>query len=111
MLQRGCRTLHPTTASPLPNRPGLQLSLGQKLGPARSQKSGAHIWLVRHDLPIAFGILAATDQPNGAKPVVPPAAVPRLDDYIVVWELGLEGDVRPVQGNPVHSNRRAKREA
>ncbi len=49
------------------------------------------------DLPIALCVLVATDQLNG-KRNVPPDTLPRLEDYIVVGELGLEGDVRPVRG-------------
>ena len=49
------------------------------------------------DLPIALGILAATEQlqPNGA---AGSGTAPALDDYLVVGEPGLEGGVRPVRG-------------
>ncbi len=47
---------------------------------------------------IAVGILAATNQLNGAGGVSSAARLPRLDDFIVVGELGLEGDVRPIRG-------------
>jgi magnesium chelatase family protein len=47
------------------------------------------------DLPIALGVLAATEQLDGKGAS---AEANRLGDYIVVGELGLEGDVRPVRG-------------
>ena len=62
------------------------------LAPADVRKEGTAF-----DLPIALGVLVATDQLNG-KRNVPPDALPRLEDYIVVGELGLKGDVRPVRG-------------
>jgi magnesium chelatase family protein len=53
------------------------------LAPADVKKEGPSF-----DLPIALGILAASEQIN-----------PRhLDDYWVVGELALTGDVRPVKG-------------
>ena len=57
------------------------------LAPADIKKSGSAF-----DLPIALGILSAAlgaDADEGAR---------SLDDYVVVGELGLEGDVRPVRG-------------
>ena len=45
-------------------------------------------------MPIALGILAATDQLNGADA----NGRPELTDYVVVGELGLEGRLRPVRG-------------
>jgi magnesium chelatase family protein len=73
------------------------------LAPADVRKEGSAF-----DLPIALGILAATGQLGSASP--PAASDPRspsdssipggaaLADYLVVGELGLEGDVRPVRG-------------
>ncbi len=70
------------------------------LAPADVRKDGSAF-----DLPIALGILAATGQLNGAPT---PGAddpsidrsndLPNLHDYVIVGELGLEGDVRPVRG-------------
>ncbi len=59
------------------------------LAPADIKKSGSAF-----DLPIALGLLTAA---NGAGPAN--ATGPSLDDYVVVGELGLEGDVRPVRGS------------
>ncbi len=53
------------------------------LAPADRPKTGSAF-----DLPIALGILIASGQ----------LAVERLDGYLVVGELGLEGDLRPVRG-------------
>jgi len=53
------------------------------LAPADTKKEGPVF-----DLPIALGVLAATDQ----------AKMPRLDRYAVVGELALDGEVRPVAG-------------
>ena len=53
------------------------------LAPADRPKTGSAF-----DLPIALGILLASGQ-------LPPG---RLDGYVVVGELGLEGDLRPVRG-------------
>ncbi|GIW51512.1 MAG: ATP-dependent protease [Gemmatimonadales bacterium] len=64
------------------------------LAPADVRKDGSAF-----DLPIALGILAATGQLNGGaagRSVSP--GVPSLSDYVIVGELGLEGDVRPVRG-------------
>jgi magnesium chelatase family protein len=61
------------------------------LAPADVRKDGSAF-----DLPVAIGILAATGQLNGDPGQDP--ANPRLDDYLIVGELGLEGDVRPVRG-------------
>jgi magnesium chelatase family protein len=53
------------------------------LAPADRPKTGSAF-----DLPIALGILLASGQlPSG-----------RLDGFLVVGELGLEGDLRPVRG-------------
>ncbi len=59
------------------------------LAPADVRKDGSAF-----DLPIALGILAATEQLNGAES----NCRPRLADYAVVGELGLEGRLRPVRG-------------
>src|SRR5207248_217099 len=40
------------------------------------------------DLPIALGVLVATSQ----------VATPKLDEYLVAGELGLDGEVRPISG-------------
>ena len=53
------------------------------LAPADIPKSGSAF-----DLPIALGLLAASSQLQGE----------RLDEYLVLGELGLEGDLRPVRG-------------
>lgn len=53
------------------------------LAPADIRKEGPHL-----DLPIALGILAATEQ-------IP---VEILKDYAIIGELSLEGKVRPVNG-------------
>jgi magnesium chelatase family protein len=58
------------------------------LAPADVQKHGSAF-----DLPIALGLLRATEQANGR-----PGMAKRWDEYLVVGELGLEGDVRPVRG-------------
>ena len=62
------------------------------LAPADVRKDGSAF-----DLPIALGILAATEQlhSNGDASGNP---LPRIDDFVVVGELGLEGDLRPVRG-------------
>jgi magnesium chelatase family protein len=53
------------------------------LAPADIRKEGAAF-----DLPIALGILAATDQ----------LPKPRLSEFVVVGELSLDGSVRPIRG-------------
>jgi magnesium chelatase family protein len=53
------------------------------LAPADRPKTGSAF-----DLPIALGILLASGQLPGG----------RLDGYLVLGELGLEGDLRPVRG-------------
>jgi magnesium chelatase family protein len=75
------------------------------LAPADIRKDGSAF-----DLPIALGILAATGQLNGAgtgavdlegKLQVPGCSSVspyRLADYLILGELGLEGDVRSVRG-------------
>jgi len=59
------------------------------LAPADVRKDGSAF-----DLPIALGILAATEQLNGAGS----NCKRRVADYVVVGELGLEGKLRPVRG-------------
>jgi magnesium chelatase family protein len=54
------------------------------LAPAGIRKSGAAF-----DLPIALGVLAATDQMPGAA---------RLQDYIIMGELGLGGSIHSIKG-------------
>ncbi len=71
---------------------GLQFPLKRitvNLAPADIRKEGSAF-----DLPIALGILAATEQLNGAEP----DGQRSLSDYAVVGELGLEGRLRPVRG-------------
>jgi magnesium chelatase family protein len=65
------------------------------LAPADVRKDGSAF-----DLPIALGILAATEQLNGARSGVGGNSNEgrRLRDYLIVGELGLEGDLRPVRG-------------
>ena len=58
------------------------------LAPADIQKHGSAF-----DLPIALGLLRATGQADGR-----PGRARPWDDFLVVGELGLEGDVRPVRG-------------
>lgn len=53
------------------------------LAPADAQKKGSG-----YDLPIAIGIIAASAQ----------ADFPRLGEYVLLGELGLDGSVRPVPG-------------
>jgi magnesium chelatase family protein len=54
------------------------------LAPADIAKSGSAL-----DLPMALGILVASGQVDGS----------RLDGYVVIGEVGLEGDLRPVRGS------------
>jgi magnesium chelatase family protein len=53
------------------------------LAPADIRKNGSGL-----DLPIAVGLLAASEQ----------LTCQGLDDHIIVGEVGLEGDLRPVRG-------------
>ena len=53
------------------------------LAPDDIRKDGSAL-----DLPIALGILAASGQVNGG----------RLEGVVVLGEVGLEGDLRPVRG-------------
>jgi magnesium chelatase family protein len=54
------------------------------LAPADVRKSGTAF-----DLPIAMGVLGASDQMPGWE---------RLGDYLLMGELSLEGEVRPIKG-------------
>jgi magnesium chelatase family protein len=76
------------------------------LAPADVRKDGSAF-----DLPIALGVLAATEQlgdgSSGARadgierPTRPPdrpTIRPQLEDYVILGELGLEGGVRPIRG-------------
>jgi len=54
------------------------------LAPADIKKSGTAF-----DLPIAIGILAATKKINGAE---------AIDQYVIMGELSLNGEVRPIKG-------------
>lgn len=53
------------------------------LAPADMQKNGSG-----YDLPIALGIIAASEQ----------CSLPGIGDYLIMGELGLDGSVRPVPG-------------
>ncbi|NPA42447.1 MAG: YifB family Mg chelatase-like AAA ATPase [Chlorobi bacterium] len=53
------------------------------LAPADLRKEGS-----AYDLPIAVGILAASEQ----------IKAPRLDDYLILGELSLDGSLQPVKG-------------
>ena len=63
------------------------------LAPADIRKDGSAF-----DLPIALGILAATNQLDGGKAGGRGDRHASLDQYVVVGELGLEGGLRPVRG-------------
>ena len=81
------------------------------LAPADVRKDGSAF-----DLPIALGILCATEQLNGngtlagdgdagySRPIdrepngPSTAGRPNTADYLIIGELGLEGDLRPVRG-------------
>src|SRR5215207_5645025 len=54
------------------------------LAPADIKKSGTAF-----DLPIAIGVLAATKKMNGAE---------AIERYIIMGELSLNGEVRPIKG-------------
>jgi len=62
------------------------------LAPADIRKDGSAF-----DLPIALGILAATEQLKGGS-ADRRIGGPNLSSYVVAGELGLEGDLRPVRG-------------
>ncbi|MFT7299251.1 MAG: magnesium chelatase family protein, partial [Sphingobacteriales bacterium] len=53
------------------------------LAPADIRKTGSN-----YDLPIALGILAASDQMEGKK----------LEEFIIMGELSLDGELRPIRG-------------
>ena len=53
------------------------------LAPADIKKEGS-----AYDLPIALGILAASEQMTGD----------RLDQYMIMGELSLDGDIKPIKG-------------
>jgi len=57
------------------------------LAPADVRKDGSAF-----DLPIAVGLLSATHQLDSD------SAAARLRDFVLIGELGLQGDVRPVRG-------------
>tara|TARA_R110000868_G_scaffold127003_4_gene334417 strand:- start:2892 stop:3296 length:405 start_codon:yes stop_codon:yes gene_type:complete len=61
--------------------PGFRITVN--LAPADIRKEGS-----AYDLPIAVGILAASDQ----------AFFPDLDSFIIVGELSLDGGLMPVNG-------------
>ncbi len=64
------------------------------MAPADLRKEGS-----AYDLPIALGILAASEQINSAK----------LEDYVVMGELSLDGNVKPIKGAlPIAINVREK---
>jgi magnesium chelatase family protein len=65
------------------------------LAPADVRKDGSAF-----DLPIALGILAATGQldQRPATRTSRGGSVPEITDYVIVGELGLEGQLRPVRG-------------
>ena len=54
------------------------------LAPADIKKSGTAF-----DLTIAMGILAATEQLENPE---------ALDQYVIMWELSLDGAIRPIKG-------------
>jgi len=63
------------------------------LAPADVRKDGSAF-----DLPIALGILAATEQLGDGPSPGPPVRPPSLSDFVILGELGLEGGLRPVRG-------------
>lgn len=56
------------------------------LSPAERRKSGTHF-----DLPMALGILVASDQ-------LSPAAIDKLKNFLALGELALDGSLRPCAG-------------
>ncbi len=56
------------------------------LAPADIKKEGSS-----YDLPIALGILAASGQ-------LPASAIPKLQEYVILGELSLDGSLRPIKG-------------
>jgi magnesium chelatase family protein len=63
------------------------------LAPADVRKEGSAF-----DLPIALGILAATEQLRSPQSRSRGGPALTMDEYVVLGELGLEGEVRPVRG-------------
>ena len=63
-----------------------RMKLVVNLAPANIKKEGS-----AYDLPIALGILAASEQ-------LPATAVEELSKYIIVGELSLDGSLRPIRG-------------
>ncbi len=61
--------------------PGKKITIN--LAPADIRKEGS-----AYDLPIAVGIIAATEQMQ----------TKRLNDYILMGELSLDGEIRPIKG-------------
>ncbi|MEL6122328.1 MAG: YifB family Mg chelatase-like AAA ATPase [Bacteroidota bacterium] len=61
----------------------MRLKLTVNLAPADIRKEGS-----AYDLPIAIGILGATNQVNAD----------RLGDYLIMGELALDGQLRPIKG-------------
>ena len=61
----------------------MRIKMTVNLAPADIRKEGS-----AYDLPIAMGILAATDQMLGKG----------MEDYIMMGELSLGGEVRPIKG-------------
>lgn len=61
--------------------PGKQITVN--MAPADIRKEGS-----AYDLPIAIGILAASEQLSS----------PRLEEYAIMGELSLDGEIRPVKG-------------
>ena len=61
--------------------PGMKIVIN--LAPADQHKQGSG-----YDLPIALGVIAASGQ----------RALPALEEYLIMGELGLDGSIRPVSG-------------
>lgn len=61
--------------------PGMKIVIN--LAPADLKKNGSG-----YDLPIAIGIIAASNQRN----------LPLISEYVIMGELGLDGSVRPIPG-------------
>ena len=61
--------------------PGKQITVN--MAPADIRKEGS-----AYDLPIAIGILAASEQISDAK----------ITDYVIMGELALDGELRPIRG-------------
>ena len=63
-----------------------RMKLVVNLAPANIKKEGS-----AYDLPIALGILAASDQMNKE-------GVKKLKEYIIMGEMSLDGSLRPIRG-------------